>query len=552
MLEYLLWAVIVAGVFSFILAWALGANDVANAFGTSVGSKVLTHRQAVLIASVVEFAGAFLMGSHVVETMRKGIIKPELYVDDPADLLLGMFSVLIAGALWLVIATFLGLPVSTTHSIVGAIIGFTFVAQGPNGINWWDIGKIVISWVSSPCLAGAASFTMFFLVRFFILRRTNSLQLGFRFLPFFYGVTLGVLAFFVIYKGSPGLGLSDLPLWLIITICVSVALGGLFLTWFIGVPLMWRYINRKFSDSGERRTKTEIDESRELDEGFGRHLMSCCMSIPFVRHWMAQRIMEQGNETLKPERDRKYGSIDKTSSAESDVDHITEKDSLKDPEQGTDEVDDHLDKQQDPTIHTPLPSSPSSSSSSTSPSSSAAEEDMYAHSEVFDPRTEELFSMLQVLTACVGGFAHGANDVANSIAPFAVIIAIYVNDDVEQNTDVPWWILLMGGAGIVLGLIMWGHRVMKTIGTKMTKLTPSRGFNIEFGAALTVLVASRLQIPVSTTHCVVGSVFFVGLADGHKAVNWKLILSIFGSWVITLPFTSLLTAAIFALLELVV
>ena len=157
-----------------------------------------------------------------------------------------------------------------------------------------------------------------------------------------------------------------------------------------------------------------------------------------------------------------------------------------------------------------------------------------------------------MLTACVGGFAHGANDVSNSIAPFAVVIAIYMYDDTLQKTSTEWWILLMGGAGIVLGLATWGYRVMATIGHKVTKLTPSRGFTIEFGAAMTVLIASRLQIPVSTTHCVVGSVFFVGLADGIRAVNYKIVLGIFGSWVVTLPFTGLLTAGIYAFLYYVI
>lgn len=152
------------------------------------------------------------------------------------------------------------------------------------------------------------------------------------------------------------------------------------------------------------------------------------------------------------------------------------------------------------------------------------------------------------MTACVGGFAHGANDVSNSIAPFAVVISIYMYDDILQEHSVEWWVLLMGGAGIVLGLATWGYRVMRTIGEKVTKLTPSRGFTIEFGASMTVLIASRLQIPISTTQCVVGSVFFVGLADGIKAVNYKVVLGIFGSWLITLPFTGLLTAAIYAFL----
>jgi phosphate/sulfate permease len=176
-------------------------------------------------------------------------------------------------------------------------------------------------------------------------------------------------------------------------------------------------------------------------------------------------------------------------------------------------------------------------------------EEMYRNSETFDAKTEELFSFLQILTASVGGFAHGANDVSNAIAPLVVIVSVYLRGDVDQEDATPWWILLAGGVGISLGLAMWGYRVMSTIGTNMTKLTPSRGFNIEFGASMTVLIASRLKIPTSTTHCVVGSVFAVGLADGIKAVNWRLLLNVVLSWVVTLPATGLISAAAFAALR---
>lgn len=516
----LLWVVIAGAAISFILAWSLGANDVANAFGTSVGSKVLSLRQAVVIASIVEFLGAFLMGSHVVDTMRKGIIKPALYEDDPEELMLGMLAALIGGATWLVLATFLSLPVSTTHSMVGAIVGFTLVAKGSAGVDWNSIIRIAISWVTSPLLAGAAACGLFVAVRQFILRRPNSLELGFGFLPFFYGAVLSSLCFFVIYKGSPGLGLANIPLWAIVCSCVGVGVGSLALCWVVGVPLLRKHIARKFADDILLDMEPFSDSATE-------------------------------SQTLADQGVKRYGATTSTTTAGGQEQQLR-KSYDSDDEDLVEEVAEELEKN-----FSEFTAKEYSVWHCCSPQSTVLShherrnEEMYSNSETFDAKTEELFSFLQILTASVGGFAHGANDVSNAIAPLVVIVSIYLRGDVDQQDAVPWWILLAGGVGISLGLAMWGYRVMSTIGTNMTKLTPSRGFNIEFGASMTVLVASRLKIPASTTHCVVGSVFAVGLADGIKAVNWRLLLNVVLSWVVTLPATGLISAAAFAALSAV-
>jgi len=433
----LLWVVIVGGVFSFILAWALGANDVANAFGTSVGSKALSLRQALVVAAVVEFSGAVLMGSHVVDSLRNKIIKPNLYEAQPEELMVGMLSALIAAASWLVLATFLKLPVSTTHGMVGAIVGFALVAKDTDSVDWWEIGKICISWVTSPVLAGILSFSMFFLVRFSILRRENSLTLGYRFLPFFYAFTLGALTFFVIYKGSPGLGLNDLPFWLIAVIVGGVALAALVFSLVVVVPYLRYRISKMFDENGIRKVNKQSIISDPSDNAELGEIIDAQgnQPPPFMAffHRQSSRLQELAAKVF-PNRNN-----------HEDGDQISDSLTIK------------------PTV--------------LSESTSDTKEEMYAQSEEFDERTEELFSFLQVLTACVGGFAHGSNDVSNAIAPLVVIISIYVNESVEQN-DTPWWVLLMGGAAIVLGLAMWGYRVMSTIGHDMTKLTSSRGFNI--------------------------------------------------------------------------
>eukprot|EP01087_Luapelamoeba_hula_P018723 TRINITY_DN6080_c0_g1_i3.p1 TRINITY_DN6080_c0_g1~~TRINITY_DN6080_c0_g1_i3.p1 ORF type:complete len:457 (-),score=54.66 TRINITY_DN6080_c0_g1_i3:53-1423(-) len=453
------------------------------------------------------------MGEFVVEKMRRGIIRPELYVDNPDELVLGMLAVLIGCTVWLILATFFGLPVSTTHSIVGALLGFTIVAKGADSVNWWEISKIAFSWVTSPILAGTVSVTLYVAVRHIILRRDNSLRAGMWFLPLFYGFTLGALVFFVIFKGSPGLGLNKLPLWVMVLAVAAVAFSAAGVVWFVGLPYMWLHINAHFDERGERLRESEAGGGLGW-EGVGSRLV---LALQFRLAELRARLSGGRSE----ENEQMYA-------------HAHEFGKLVDesaPILGSDKSGDSA-----------------ADSHSKSDDASLASGDV-TWSEKFDPRTEELFSFLQVLTACVGGFSHGANDVANSIGPFAVIIAIYMYDDTLQRTNAAWWILLIGGAGIVIGLATWGYRVMATIGHKVTKLTPTRGFTIEFGAAMTVLLASRLQIPVSTTHCVVGSVAFVGLTDGVKAVNTKLVATIFASWIITLPFTGALTAAVFAVLH---
>jgi len=490
----LLWLVILGGIVSFLLAWALGANDVANAFGTSVGAKVLTLRQAVVIAGIVEFLGAFLMGSHVTDNIRKNLIKPELYEDDPERLMVGMFSALVAATIWLIVATTFCLPVSSTHSMVGAVVGFALLGAGTDGVDWNKLGMIALSWVLSPVLAGTVSCAMFLFTRTFILRHSSALERGLRFLPLCYGFTFGFNTFFVIYKGSPGLALDDLPFWAVITITAGVAILATLIAFF-ATPYLRRYIEYKHG----KQSDTKDEEIQDDAVIYG------AISAPDYK------LGVQDGQV----RESKLSNGDKESllGKGDNIDKIEQDNQISDtvPQTKTDQI--------------------------------------HAKSEVFDPKAEELFSFLQVLTAVFGGFAHGANDVSNAIAPFVVLVIVSETGEAVQNDNTPWWVLLMGGVGIVLGLAMWGYRVMQTIGQDLAKVTPSRGFNIELGSAMTVLGASRLGLPISTTHCKVGSVVGVGLADGREAINWWLFVNVGAAWVITLPATALVSASVFMTLD---
>lgn len=461
----LTWILGLAFVSGFALAWAIGANDVANAFGTSVGAKVLTLRQAIVLAGIFEFLGAFLMGSQVADTLRDGILIPEQYENDPAELAVGMTAAMIGAWFLVTLATWFNLPVSATHSIIGAVMGFALFAQGIDGVLWWEVGKIIISWITSPLCAGTLAFVMFVLIRKFILRSSRSFEKGLYFMPFCYFGTLTINVFFVTFKGSGGgfIDLSVIPLYgvFIISMGSGYAIGAL-------VYFLLPFIRRR----AEKRTETIQFSSANI----------------------------AANEK-RAYTDHSGGSDDKS-------DHSSVTNSLDSIQQIKPEF---------------VP-------------------------EEFEAKTEELFSFLQIMTACFGSFAHGANDVANAIGPFATVLSVYQTCTVDQDAPIPTWVLVGGGFGIVVGLATWGYRVMATIGEKLCKVTPSRGFNIELAAAITVVTGSSLGLPLSTTHCKVGGVVGVGMADGKAAVNWKLVITVFAGWIVTLPIAAAVAGVLYLIL----
>ena len=377
------------------MAFSIGANDVANAMGTSVGSRALTLRQAILVAAVFEFLGAYLVGMHVTKTIRGGILDLEIASSDPDALVYGMLAALTAAGTWLIFASRLGWPVSTTHSIVGAIAGFGAVAFGVEAIQWDRMGRIVASWLISPVLAGTISFMVFILIRRTILDHENPVAQVRRWGPAYIFSVVLVIGLVTLFKGLKHMRLDfDFPTALAISTGIGLLAAG------VGAVLL-------------RRIPVEPDENRDFH----------------------------------------FGSV------------------------------------------------------------------------------ERIFGVLQILSACAVAFAHGSNDVANAIGPVATVLA----GGVGEASPVPPWLLLMGGAGIVVGLATLGYRVMATVGEKITELTPTRGYAAEFAAAATIALASRLGIPVSTTHTLVGAILGVGLARGIGALDYRVVGIIALSWVVTIP-----------------
>ncbi len=406
--------IILAMVFGLFMTWGVGANDLANAMGTSVGAGAVTVKQAIYIAIVFEFAGAVLAGGNVTKTIRKGIIDPTTIIDSPEILVYGMLAALLAAAVWLMIASAKGWPVSTTHSIVGALVGFAIVGIGPDAVNWSKIGKIIASWVVSPAVGGTISFLLVMSTRKLIFDTDNPLRNAKKYAPMYIFLVGFVISLVTLFKGLKHLNI-------------------------------------------------------ELSGGQSFALAICFGLFTAAIGWMLIKNIEED-----PDADREF--------------HFAS--------------------------------------------------------------VEKVFTPMMLFTACSMAFAHGSNDVANGIGPLAAVVSIVSSGgEVMQKSEMPIWILRIGGAGIVTGLVTLGYRVMLTVGTKITELTPSRGFCAELAAASTVVLASRTGLPVSTTHILVGSVLGVGLARGIGALDLRVVLNIIISWVVTLPAGAVMAMAFFFFLK---
>ena len=458
--------VLVAG---FYMAWNIGANDVSNAMGTSVGSGALTLFRAVVIASVLEFAGAFLLGGNVSETMQSGIVDPGFFAGDPQILFFGMLAALIATALWLQVASYFGWPVSTTHAIVGSLLGFGLVAGGASAIKWETIGEISLGWVLSPAISGIFAFIIFRMLQKKIFFTSNPLQATRRLLPYLVGIVFMVFTLSALLGGFRS---STIDFTLSQTALIALAIGTV-------ATVVTRLLTRNITSS---------------------HPLPAGPYLPQQVHSLgkAARHLKRVRLITKGEKRKAVTALLR------DVEALSE--------QANEEAGQHV-----------------------------------SHSDF--TIVEKLFTYLQILSAAYVAFAHGANDVANAIGPVAAALELARTGALSAASTIPSWLLALGGAGIVIGLATWGWRVIETIGKKITELTPTRGFCAEFGAATTILVASKMGLPVSTTHCIVGAVLGVGLARGLTALNLRTLREIVLSWIVTIPSSALVAILVFSLLK---
>uniref|UniRef100_A0AC35TGD1 BTB domain-containing protein n=1 Tax=Rhabditophanes sp. KR3021 TaxID=114890 RepID=A0AC35TGD1_9BILA len=449
------WALYLGATLGMILAGSMGANDVSNAFGTSVGSKVLTLKQAYFLACIFETLGSILLGYNVTDEVRKGVIDTNLYIGSEIMLFFGEIAILGGCSIWLIVATILELPVSTTHSIIGATVGMSLVNKGFDGIQWHEIARIALSWVISPVLSGLISMSLYVFVDHIILRKADPFKNGMIALPFFYFACISFNVFVVIYQGSKILGLHSMSIEMAIPVCLGCGLAvGLGVEFFLK-PRILSWIKKNEEENG-------VD------------------------------LQEKGNAPPVANGGGKVGDVGvEQKKEESFMNWLL-----------------------------PVPDRPQ------------------------DFKVYKMFVVLQTCTACFAGFAHGANDVSNAIAPLAAMISIYNEHSVLQKSEVPISVLLFGVFGICAGLCLFGHRVIKTVGQRMSEINPCSGFTIEFGAAVTSIVASKFGLPISTTHALCGSVVAVGIVRSRNGVDWKLFRSVALAWVITLPASAALAGLI--------
>lgn len=464
----LLILVLVAG---FYTAWNIGANDVANAMGTSVGSGALTLKKAVFLAAIFEFTGALLFGSHVSDTIQSGIVDPSVFSNNPLILVYGMLAALTGTGIWLQTASYFGWPVSTTHSIVGGIIGFGAIIGGIDAVYWDNVGFIFISWIVSPVLGGLVAYFIFTILRSRIFYTSKPVENAKKLTPVLVFIFMIIMSLLIMFHGIEHAEFKFSILQNIL-ICILIALLCSFFSFLwvrqIEVPKASTQKTSNFNPEvivALEKAKKQLLTAKNSSEGSHRYQLSLL-----------------GDE----------------------IDHVAS--SYKQTE--------------DPEL---------------------------THKEY--AIVEKIFGKLQIITACCMAFAHGANDVANAIGPLSAAINVLQTGVIQLTTNIPLWQLALGGFGVVAGLATWGWRVIETIGKKITELTPTRGFTAEFGAATTVVLASRLGLPISTTHTLVGAVVGVGLARGIEALDLRTTRDIVISWIVTIPIGALMTIATYFLIH---
>ncbi len=453
----------------FYMAWNIGANDVSNAMGTSVGSRALTLFKAVLVAGILEFCGAFFLGGNVSRTLQQGLVNPSFFSENPRILLFGMLSALLSTALWLQIASYFGWPVSTTHAIVGALLGFGSLIGGMHAVEWREVGKIALSWVVSPVLSSVFAFIIFSILQKQVLFALNPIHASKKLIPILTFIVMVVFTLSILFNG-----LGSFHVYPSLLETIGIALGVGLISALISV-----FILRMYRDG--RSTQTSL--------GLSQQVFSLNKAL---RHLRRAQLVSKGEARKSATR------------------------LLQEVTTHTEEI--------------------------------RSQANFYEKSSDFHV-VEKMFAFLQILSACYVAFAHGANDVANAIGPVGAAIDILKRGNISTSGAIPTWLLAMGGIGIVIGLATWGFRVMETIGRKITELTPTRGFSAEFGAAITILVASKMGLPLSTTHCIVGAVFGVGLARGISALNLRVLRDIALSWVITIPSSAIACILLFYLIK---
>ncbi|KAJ4203886.1 Na+/Pi symporter [Fusarium falciforme] len=555
----------VGTIFAFLDAWNIGANDVANSWASSVSSRSVSYMQAMLGASLMEFSGALGVGGRVADTIRTKVVAVDAFDDSPQMLMLGMVCAVIASATYLTFATRFGFPVSTTHSLLGGVLGMGVGALGGSGITWigykengsvdiqQGVVQVFLAWIIAPMLSGIFASMIFLFTKYGVLLRKNPAMKGLILVPFYFWLTASLIVMLLIWKGgSYKVNLTDAQ---IPGVIVAAGAGWGLLMALTLVPWMYRVIIKEDWQLKAYHIflgplllrRGPVPPPPEDFQGVVRNFYEGHLTREELEARRAQRASEV-NEDLEANHEKKVAAVDNTS-------------------EETPAPNPHPPHK---SMVGPKPDAPWHSgafvwwaikfavlhgvdkdivSSQSEKSVVAGDvEEIHARAAHYDNRAEFLYTFLQVMTAASSSFVHGANDVANAVGPYASIYQIWQSGEVPgKKAQVPLWILAFGGAGIVIGLWTYGYNIMRNLGNRVTLMSPSRGFSMELGSVITIILATRLKLPVSTTQCITGAIVGVGLCNGDwRSINWRMVGWIYMGWFITVPVAGLISGILMA------
>ncbi|THW97145.1 phosphate transporter [Aureobasidium pullulans] len=549
--DWILAITTIAFVFS---AFGNGANDVANSYATSVAAQTLTMPQVGVLATITEFVGAVGLGARVTSTIKNGIISIDRFEGNPGTLMLAMGCAEVGSASWLMLATGLGMPVSTTQTVVGALIGVGFASGSP--VKWaWESGsvsQVAASWAIAPLIAAGFSAIIFGSVKYSVLERKDSFKWAMRLIPYYLALTAAILVLFIVVETPTAPSLEEFGAGKAVGIILGVFFGVLAISYIFFIP----YFKRRLVMKDARVKVWHIPlgplllrdnpplyfpgnpDGQYIGEyqAEGKSFNDSPEASPDIRGNSPASLMEQSPEKVAPMlgdsssvekgphqplrmRKRHFGPHERFLEPNKDL-------SIAHPQRLWGYVRFVLLQgvTRDVITH-----------------DTAAMRAIHARANKYDPRVEHLWTYCQVASAMMMSIAHGSNDVANAVGPWAAVYQTYQAGEIATTSPTPVWFLVVAGFLLGAGFWFYGYKIMRAMGNKITQMSPSRGFAVELGAAVTVLLASRLGLPVSTTQCLTGAVMGVALMNYDlKAVNWKQLCFIFMGWVLTLPAAGLI------------
>ncbi|ERT01710.1 hypothetical protein HMPREF1624_00004 [Sporothrix schenckii ATCC 58251] len=561
----------VGTIFAFLDAWNIGANDVANSWTTSVSSRSVTYLQAMCLASVMEFGGAVGVGARVADTIRTKVVNTDLYAETPGVLMLGMVCAIIASSVYLTFATKVGMPVSTTHSIMGGVIGMGIASVGANGIQWVGSGsgtavvnsgvvQVFLAWILAPGISGIFGAIIFTITKYAVMLRSRPVYKALLTVPVYFGITASLLTMLLLWKGgSYAVTLTDPQ---VVGVIVGVgAAWGIFIAIFL---CPWLYCKVIRDDWTIKAYHLPLGPLNLRRPDAGPPPPGHCGTRNFYQGHLTQEELDtrRARAVVSEEAPRGQGVTDEEATLGNGSPEL----------KGNNATNTASQPEKQKSIVGPKPNGKWYSGSvlfwyfkyaifrgvdvdivnSQKDKRTLLTGDLEAmHARVahYDNKTEYMFTFLQVMTAATASFTHGANDIANAIGPYATIFQIWNDGALPEKgkADVPIWILVFGGAALIIGLWTYGYNIMRNLGNRITLHSPSRGFSMELASATTIILATRLKLPVSTTQCITGATAGVGLCSGDwRTINWRMVLWIYAGWVITLPCTGLISGLLMA------